>query len=372
MKLVIFYYHFLTLFLFIGIPISRAQEASQAFGYVKIPSQVSTDRPFSIPFDRPAVYAGTIADISNNTLTLDQADFTPGDFVYTPQTQPNTYFLSVRTGTLQGKTYDILSNGGETVTTDPNHPSNNLQQQGIAIGDRVRILPYWTLGTLFPSGEGVAVSIDPFSPDGLILVRDPSEAGIRRAPSKAYLFLDDGEPTSAAGWYDADDLAAGLKNDVALSREAFYVLRNQGSANLVTQVEGDVPEVSFTTEIGNLVSGQPHDNYVSSPFPVAMSLAQSQLFESGAFAASSDPFTPTDLLLTYDLNNITGLRPAPSKAYLYYQGTGIDGWYDANTLAGPVDSENVFISGGAFIIRKAAATAGTTTWRAPTPYPSPN
>lgn len=340
--------------------------ASTPIGFVKLTGKKNADLPFSIPLNRSMEDGGKATSVSSNTITVTGKNYAINQYVYANGVQPNHYFILIVSGVLQGKSYDIISNAANTITVDPNHPTNSLAAQNLAADDQFAIFPYWTLGTLFPNGKGVPSSPDPFDPKGLILVRDASEAGIRRAPSQAYLYHDG--RLGDAGWYDANDLGAGVQNDVTLPREAFYVLRNLSASDQGLCITGQVPIVAFTTEVGIIQSNQAQDSYVGAPFPIPMSLTESKLVESGAFKVSTDPFAPKDLLITYD-SAIAGIRPAASKAYLYYQvGGSDDGWYNANTLEGPLDDSKIFVPGGAYIIRKAAAAAGTTTWVAPLPY----
>ena len=357
------------------LPSSAETIRSKPMGMVKITSKKDSDLPFSIPLDRRPDYAGSALRVSGNEITVSGTPFTASQFVYAAGSQPNTYFMLVRSGTLEGRIYDLVSNTTTSFTVNPNHPSNDLSAQGLQATDKICVVPYWTLGTLFPNGEGVPASTDPFNPTGLVLVRNADEAGIRRAPSKAFLYYND-TTGDADGWYDSGNLGGGLVNDLPLTREAFYVLRNLGMGDTSVSFLGDVPVVPFTTEVGNIESGPAQDSYLGSPYPVEMALGESGLITSGAFRVSSDPFAPTDLLLTYDYAAIADLRPAPSKAYLYHENptdSSVNGWYDASNLgAGVVDAQTIFKPAQSYIIRSAAGTAGTTTWKAPVPYPVTN
>ena len=60
----------------------------------------------------------------------------------------------------------------------------------------------------------------------------------------------------------------------------------------------------------------------------ALTLSATRLFESGVFAGSPDPFSPTDHLITY--TNKDPLNPTGPVDYIYYDGSlgGIAEWYN--------------------------------------------
>jgi uncharacterized protein (TIGR02597 family) len=93
------------------------------------------------------------------------------------------------------------------------------------------------------------------------------------------------------------------------------------------------------------------------------------LFESGAVAASSDPFAPTDFVFVFD-PAATGFNASPSAFYFYYDGSagGDAGWYDTSDLS--MIGDNLLLKAGSSImIRKGAGSAlQATAWNAPLPY----
>ncbi len=134
-------------------------------------------------------------------------------------------------------------------------------------------------------------------------------------------------------------------------------------------LSGEVPSVPVATLVISDV--QASDSLTQLPYPIDTSLDQSQLFESGAVSDSSDPFSPTDLVLVFD-PEATGLNPGAASFYFHYDGSqgGDAGWYDVNDLgAGPIGSNLVLKAGSQIIIRKAAGVAlQANTWTAHLPY----
>jgi len=353
--------------------IVKAQVTTAAVGFVNINAAANTDTRISVPLTRSVIFNGQVSAIVGNELTINGASWTAGQFVQNGTIQPDAYYIRVTSGSLTGKWFTINANTATSVTVDPAN-AQSLQTQGVVapsgIG-AVSIFPFWTLSTLFPSQSGITASTNPFAPNGtLILFNNPNAIGTNVAPSITYLYHDGSSGFLAAGWYDVGNLFGGKVDNAPIAPDEHFVMRNSGSARTMT-ITGGVPTTTQSTDI--LRNTITQDNPVTQPFPVPASPSDLKLFESGAFTASSNVFAPEgDLLLQFD-TAATGYNLAPSKTYLYHNGSSgflAAGWYDVGSLfSGAVTTTKLFVPGEALIIRKASgATQQLVSWGATLPY----
>lgn len=330
-------------------------------GYTTLGVPANTDTNISIPLQSSAAWAGVSTGISGSTVSVAASSYTAGQYA------TGGYMLQVTSGALIGRVFPITANTTDSVTVDPVGASD-LQTQGFATGNSFVIRPFWTLDSLFPSGAGVGASSDPFSPSSLVLFNDNALTGLNRGAT-GFFFYYDGSQGGDAGWYDANDLGAGPQGGKTVKPSDVVTIRNLNGSPLSMTVTGEVPSVASANLV--ISDTQANDSFAQLPFPVDTSLAQSQLFESGAVSDSSDPFSPTDIVLTFDSAG-TGLNPGASGFYFHYDGSqgGDAGWYDLNDLGGGVIGTNPVLKTGSFIIiRKAAGVAlQANTWTAPLPY----
>ena len=331
-------------------------------GYLSIAVPADTDTPISAPLLRSAAWAGASTAVSGDTVSVAAASFTASQF------GAGTNMLQVTSGPLIGRTFPVLSNATGSVTVDP-VGSTTLQAQGFVATNTFVIRPYWTLNTLFPSGAGVGVSSDPFSPTTQVMINNNLSSGTNRS-AVAFYFYYDGSAGGDAGWYDVANLDAGLQNDLALPPASVPSIRNSTASPLALTISGEVQSVAAATLVISDTSA--NDSFAQISYPVDTSLDQSNLFGNGAIADSSDPFAPGDQLLVFNPSG-TGQNPSASAFYFHYDGSqgGDAGWYDsANLDAGAIGATTFLKAGSNIIIRKAGNGSGpvANTWTAPLPY----
>ncbi|HEV8543207.1 MAG TPA: TIGR02597 family protein, partial [Verrucomicrobiae bacterium] len=134
-----------------------------------------SDTMFSVPFLRPAAELGAVVSVSANSIRLRGApEWQPNQWTYVAGIQTNTYFLLFRSGSHEGESYTITANTADTLTLD----LQGVALDGVAAGDRVAIVPYWTLGTVFPGGTGVNSSPTPGNRLTEIFLPDISGVGV--------------------------------------------------------------------------------------------------------------------------------------------------------------------------------------------------
>jgi uncharacterized protein (TIGR02597 family) len=273
---------------------------------------------------------------------------------------------------VRGKWYEVLTNTAHTtngtITVEPGE-SSDVQTQGLLAGDTIEIIPFWTLNTLFPNGQGVTATADIDVPQDLVLLLPQTVPGTNLTAAKSSLYSTDLVNLPSAGWYDAN--AFNPVGDDVVAPDTYIIVRNKGDNQPFTLVGGVPMGGAKTTNLVRLSAGVKQDNYVVNPFPIPLSLPELNLFESGVFEATSDIDAPKDVLLVYQ-GTESGFDSQPLKAYIYSTDTvnlGVAGWYDASSFLGPYTSVDKLVPAGAgMIVRKAAGVATSVTWTIPKPY----
>ena len=240
-----------------------------------------------------------------------------------------------------------------------------MQADGLASGDLIEIIPFWTLTTLFPNGTGIDATTDSNVFKTQVLEMPRATVGTNLSAQAVHLYFSG--PGLPAGWYDTGD--GTLSNDRYFVPDSYVIIRNPGVARAIS-ISGEVTVGSAATLVGNLAPAQAQDNLVVNPFPVPLTLAQLNLVQSGAIQPTTDFNNFKDLLLLYS-PSVTGYNQAASKVLIYWTGgQGLaNGWYDTGTGQGPLDTTETIPLGIGFVIRKpAAAQAAFTRWTAPAPY----
>lgn len=330
-------------------------------GYLTVNIPANADTTIAPSLHQSALLQGASTGISGNVITCTATGAATNAFVNaSPDTNAKTYVL-VNSGALKGLRYPVTANDGTTVTVDGG--ATTLQAQGFATGDSFSVVPYWTLSSLFPSGTGVGQSTDLFSPTSFVLFSDQVGVGFNRAASKFYFYYT-GDIDFPAGWYDNDNVFAGVQDTVAIDPSVLMTVRSGGTSSVVT-VTGTVPNVTLATKI--LTDSGTNDEYLASPYPVDTTLAQSGL--QSVVSAAPDVFNPTDLVFVYP-DEAAGFNKGTSATYFYFGGD-LDfpaGWYDADNVFSGAVTDPVLKAGRCFLVRKAGGTPASSTWTAPLPY----
>ena len=326
-------------------------EVTAPVGYVKLTFNAESDTPFSLPMNRPKAYAGQVASISGNEITVANNDFTASEFVYNDGSQNEKYYLLFTTGTLEGRTFDVTANSANSITVDQGGDTDvQTLINDAAATDNFTIRPHWTLNTLFPDGAGFNISNDFDNPNGdVIFERDNTLNGLNLSVKADYFYYENND--GFEGWYNKKN---GAKvNDEIIKPASMLIYRNTTTASVVKNVVGDVPLTDGKSILirSNVID---QDRYIGSLFPIDLSLVQMGLENSTLFTKSADFDNPEgDLIFVYP-DNPTGFNPAPSGIYYYYDnGDSFTGWYDKQS-PGLKNDVKVFKPGKAFFYRKAA------------------
>jgi uncharacterized protein (TIGR02597 family) len=332
----------------VAMSVNAESVNSVPVGYVTLKVKANTDQRIGVPMQRASVFAGVSTGVTGSTVTASGITSLSG-----------ANFLLVTSGTANGKWEQIQSSSTGSLTL-------SASISGFAVGNSFEIKPFWTLGTLLPNGGGVPASPDVYDPRALVFLYDPAAVGVNLPTSKAY-FYHEGSTDFPAGWYDNDNIDQ-PQNDIVLSPENGFAIRNYTGSEISVPIVGTVPSQQMAIDIVRTSSG-PQDNIVYNKFPMDVTLLSSGLAASGAVAASGDVYDPGDQVFTFPLG-ATGYNLAAAAAYLYFAGdTDFPaGWYDSSDLDAGLKNGVVIPAGAQIVIRKARGTAGAVAWNPTLPY----
>jgi uncharacterized protein (TIGR02597 family) len=335
-------------FLF-GVTCVRAAATSEPVGFSTVTLAPASDRFVSVLFLRPAVFAGTISSVTGNVVSLSGAPgWSPAQFVYAAGSQPNTYFVLLGSGAGEGRSFAITGNG--TNTLDLDLTSGSLA--GAAAGDALRIVPYWTLGTLFPpaaAGVSFTPTTDVNSLQTVVSLFIP-RVGINPVPGAAFFHF-------SGAWRQTGQSISSNKDDQVVGLNSPIKIRNAGTGGVLV-LAGSVVMQKLALPIATQMGGQ-QDNLVALARPVPLTLNESGLGAGGAFAASANALVRSDLVMVTDYS-VPGMNDAASVFYIYYN----SGWRKlGQPLTADFGSDVVFDSTKAVSIRTGPSSDGATrTW----------
>jgi len=360
--------------------LAHAQVYSPIVGFNTITALGNSDTRFSVPLHRPSVYEGLVQSVSGSVITVQGL---PGwilnQFVYSAGSQTNSYYASVRSGNKEGMYYTVTANSADSGTTNTSTlnvdtAGDVIDGGGIAQGDSLTIIPYWTLATLFSNQTGVTTTSSISGAGSLtrILIPDLTSSGVDLAATVSYYYYN-GTGFGGAGWRRSGGGFTNKKDDDAIAPDSFILIRQDGVASSsIMTATGAVGTGDRRYIIGTISPNTAQDNAIAIDIPVPLSLTQSNLFESGAFVGTSSISGATgDKLLVFD-DASAGIDKAAIKSYYYYTGTGFTGpgWrLQGGGFSSIRNAEFVFQPGSGYIIRKeGTAVATTTVWTIPTTF----
>lgn len=280
-----------------------------------------TDVAVAIPLDKPAAFAGTVASVAGNVITISG---TPALGSFTSA----AHMAKLESGTKSGLNGLITANTANTVTIAV--PAGD-SLTGVVAGDAISIRPAWTVLATFGSTLPVGTQILAFS---------GNTPGINLAADIAYEW--DGSNWLDSFTFDVADTA------VLYTGESFIVRNPSNTPIASLVVSGEVPTSKSRIVVSNLAPGTGQDNRLSYVSPVNEIIGQ-----SGLTAISS----VGDQILVFN-NNSAGLNKAASFIAEW------DGsvWFDAFTFD---DITNTFalVGGQGYVLRRAStAPGGDTIW----------
>ena len=358
---------------YVYLPVRRVPEFVGKVATLTANGTHDLGEPYTDSNSSGAWNSGEAFTDTNNVVTLSGTpNLTSDQFVYAGSAQPKRYYLLVTSGVRAGMYYSVLSNTTGAVTIDTAGDSLS----GALVADTaVQVVPYNTLGTIFPGGAGVHSSATHSVAvrQSEIILPDNTSIGKDLAGLISYYYFS-GTSGAGQGWRKAG-AASVLADDDILPPDSFFIIRHNVAASTTVKIVGGVQMGVLSTPL-NTSSGVDQDNSVALPFATEMTLAQLKLIDNGVFAGSSSHSVASrqDQVLVWD-NTVPGKNKAADLSYYYYTGANAPGpgWRKAgfaNTLA---DSDVVISRTKSIVIRKKAGSSPLTSlWSVRPPYsPAP-
>lgn len=360
--------------------VAQAQVTTAPVGFNSVTALSNSDTRISTPLQRPAVFQGLVQGVAGNVITVQGLPgWTLNQFLYASGSQPNTYYVTPTTGNKKGMFYTITANSADsgaanttTVTVDAAGDTLDTAS-GILSGDALSIIPFWTLDTIFPGQAGITGTSNIFGTGALtqILVTDPATVGTDLASSRTYYYFN-GTGFGGVGWRMVSGGFTNIKNNDVILPDMPIIVRQNNVATSQVTVVGSVPTNERKYVIGTLQSNTAQDNNIAIDIPVSMTLAQSNLFQSGAFLGTTNIFgTGGDKLLVFN-DAAAGYDKSASATYYYYNDTGFGGpgWRSVGGGFTTIrNNDVVFQPGSGYVVRKVATPTPTTAvWSVPLPY----
>ena len=340
-----------------------------------------SDTFISLPVHRKEAFVGKVASVSGTNNEIVKVQGTPGwaddDFVYSVGVQPDTFYAMITDGDSAGRYWEILDNAGSAVAGES---SITLDVAGeditgnVGNGTGIKIIPFWTLNTLMPGGQGIHASTSHAGSQRKSEIIIPSSAaGINLASGLSYYYYS-GTAGAGPGWRQAGGGISNIKNDDTLAPDLFFIVRhNVSTGGLQPQNDGRTEITPIGTVFNNtyrtLVNVQldntDQDNAIGLTVPVEVTLNESNIWESGAFVGSTSHAGSQrqDQILVFD-NSVAAKNKAATFSYYYYSGAAGagPGWRRAGGGISNIVNDVIFSIDKTVIIRKKGVVAGSVIW----------
>lgn len=319
------------------------EASTDPLGVIQINALGNSDTLISLPLKQPSEFNGVVDSVNGAVVTVSGSPAWAADtWVYDADSGNPTYYLFVGDGALAGSYFTITDSAEATVTLDI---GTDGDISSLAASDAISIHPYFTLSELFPNGEGLNASTSPAQRNSELLFPNVGGLGINLASEATYYFMN-------GNFYRVGGDLNVTHNDDFLLPDSYFILRNNVATETKVTFLGEVVMDDLAMPIIAQDLSQ-QDNIIGLQRPIEMTLDESGLVSSGAFATTTDSSSPTDVLLVFD-NSVAKKNRTSDDATQFYYFNG------AWRKVGEPDTSDfgdtqVFTPGTGFIIRKATA-----------------
>lgn len=321
---------------------SSAEEVySQIVGAIALNIPEGSDVVVSFPFKQSTLFAGAATSASDGagTITIStDSSLTANEFATGSGDFPSSHYLAIESGSLEGRTFGIVSNDAGSITIDVTDAG--VDAGDIAADDMFSVAEYWTLKTAFPSG---VASIDESEPGmrtvEFILPSSSSAAGSMNAEGVYYF--------SEGAWRQLGKPLSYVADDLALAPQSAFVIRNNGDQAIKSYFFGEVTEAPLAIPLA-VAENEDLDSFVSIGRPLDVKIQDLGLQGSGVFVETTDSNDIQDKVLVYSLDE-TGKNKKPVGEYYYYNSA----WRKVGADIGSDSGGDVVSPSMAIAVRKA-------------------
>lgn len=291
--------------------------------------------PLSVTYEKSALFSGTVASASGNTLTLSTSSMSADAYAGTDPNGDPTHYVLLNSGDQEGLTLEITGNTTNALTLT----SNNLESLSLA-GASVEILAHTTLADLFGADNTYGLtSGSSVSSSDLIYLMQADGSG----SWNSYFYQTN--PRSGTGWRRVGDTSGSDYAALSLPLDSGLLIRRISSEDTHVYLKGSVKKTAKHKRV--LVDGF---SLVGNPFPKEMTLGACGIYAADNGYVSGSSHTNSDCVFViaedgtfdsfyYQTNPRSGtgwrrtgdsstdvsseLIPATSSFYIQHRGTGL-------------------------------------------------
>lgn len=292
----------------------------------------------SLNLSRPKAFSGTVGTKSLNgsgqtVITFGSNLFTANQF----NASTNRHFLQVKSGANNGLVSEVIGTTENSVTLADN--LDGVLENGTTSFD---VIPYWTLGTAFPSAAGLKTGTSATAGDNLTII-DPATG-----TANSYFYS-----STLNQWRKGTTDST----HVIIPPGAGIMVTRKDAASFGIVISGQVRTGPVQTDIAAAPSTGARVTYLANPYPLASTtLGQSGLYSGNASTGVAGGTSATAA------DNVIIVDPATGTANSYFYNTSVGKW-----RKGVTDSDNVTIPDGSALIISRKANRGSFEWYIPQP-----
>lgn len=349
---------------------AQTTATTEPVGYYKITLAGASDNLISIPMARDAVFAGTVGgSITSSSFTVlagaSSPNWTASQYVFASPSQLNTYYVEFTSGALRGLFYKISANTTNGLTLTMNldsltlHPLAGNATAALAVGDSLRIRPYWRIRDVFESAGVPLITprTSALTSADEILIPNYLTTGVNKPPALTIFYQSYAGVTA---WRALNQGTTDYANYVLEPNDSIIVRRKTATSLDITSMGGVLMNRGIAF-IGGGNGSVGNDTYISINRPAPVKLDDSGLWNAdqtkSVIKSTTSLLSIQDTLLEF--GPASGMNKPPANTYFYSTIVGNVGWRKLGANTVNVGQTVLLQPGLAYIVRKKPSSAGT-------------
>jgi uncharacterized protein (TIGR02597 family) len=141
-------------------------------GYITTTTPSGDDSLIGLPLTQAISFTGVTASAVGAEATVSST--------LVVDAYNNTHYALATSGVNAGQWSEIIDTNANSIET---------AQVLLAADDTFDVVPFWTLSTAFPGGQGIGAAADPFNPATTVSVNNLNSAGINLSSGGTYFYF---------------------------------------------------------------------------------------------------------------------------------------------------------------------------------------